>query len=139
MTRLAHNLQGAVGALLLTALVTASSLLDDLTLRTGLSATLILLVCIGLLLLAALAVLAWMAVHEVNDSETYRTASKAQLTADITKARRTVPHATPNKANFVMTSGCKDFLPNTSRRFTVVPRAGDQPTAPVHTRAQKGG
>ncbi|MDP3228488.1 MAG: hypothetical protein Q8N13_11005 [Acidovorax sp.] len=105
------------------AISSSAGLLDDLTAKTGLSATVLLLITIAAFIAVALGVVGYMSMREVSDSETYRTVCRTTMDRDLATIRKRVPHTVPRKVNLHQTSGCKDAIHiNDGRRFKVVDR-----------------
>jgi hypothetical protein len=123
MSSAAERIYSAAGALALAAIASSAGLLDDLTSRTGLSATVLLLITLAVIIGIALTAVGVMSMQEVSDTEDYRTACRSTMNRDIKKARRQVPHATQPR-NLISSSGTKDYLTHpTERRYKVVDRA----------------
>ncbi|MES2685703.1 MAG: hypothetical protein V4706_02715 [Pseudomonadota bacterium] len=129
MTAVINKLLNSAAALAIAVIASASGALDELTQRTGLSATVLLLITLAVvfgLALAFMAVAGYLSMREVADSETYRTASKTTMQADIRKARSLVPHAVPRSPVELAANHAPGALGahiNTSRRHTVIDRS----------------
>lgn len=98
MSSAIDKLWGAAGAVAIAAIASSANLLDNLTQRSGLNATVLLLITLALVIvviLAVMATVAWLSMQEVNDADNapYRTICKSTMAHDIKRARSTVPDA----------------------------------------------
>lgn len=115
---------GNIGAGIAIAVLSSSAgMLDDLTAKTGLSATVLLLIAIAAFIAVALLVLGIMSMQEVDGDDNYRTACRKTMDRDLATIRKQVPHALPRQVTYLQTSGCKDAIHiNDGRRFKVIDR-----------------
>jgi len=123
MSNLLDRLGNIAAGIAIAAIASSAGLLDDLTVKTGFSATVLLLITIAAFIAVALAVLGIMSMQEVDASDNYRTACRKTMDRDLATIRKQVPHALPRQVTYLQTSGCKNAIHiNDGRRYKVADR-----------------
>lgn len=93
MTTTLDRLLGAAGALVIAVVASSADLLDNLTRRTGLDATVLLLITLALVIVAMVAIAALMAWRQMGEDVEYRTICKTTMAHSVKRARASVPEA----------------------------------------------